>query len=235
PGYLGLALTKQGPGTVVVDDVKLSPFDPNQPGAYTDPSVDLPAPNFITNGSGESAVLSAPTALPGPIRRVVDGAVDSVDGLVRQPGAVVDSAGILTRRAAQGFGSFWGTVGWQVPMPLFPVAIQWALAVLVAAGVAGFVALVLRRGFPLAPAAVLASAIVCVGAAAVLQTVPPTEVEAISGRYLFPALVAFTVVLAAGWRHLWPATTDAFRLVVRLSIPAIQLLFIALVLVPFLS
>ena len=37
-----------------------------------------------------------------------------VDGLVRQPGAVVDSAGIVARRGAQGFGSSWGTVGWQV-------------------------------------------------------------------------------------------------------------------------
>ncbi|MBV8981602.1 MAG: hypothetical protein JO086_11935 [Acidimicrobiia bacterium] len=235
PAFLGLALTKKGPGIVAVDDVKLGPFDPTQPGTYTDPTVDLPGPNFITNGSGESAVLSAPAALPGPIRRVVDGAVDSVDGLARQPGAVVDSAGILTRRAAEGFGSFWGTVGWQVPMPLFPVALQWALAVLVAAGLAGFVALVLRRGFPLPPAAVLAAAIVCVGAAAVLQTVPPTEVEAISGRYLFPALLAFAVLVTAGWRHLWPATTNTFRLAARLAIPVMHLLFIVFVLVPFLS
>ena len=235
PAFLGLALTAKGRGTVAVDDVKLSPFDPGQPGSYTDPNVDLPGPNFITNGSAESAVLSAPTALPGPIRRVIDGAVDSVDGLVRQPGAVVDSAGILTRRAAQGFGSFWGTVGWQVPMPLFPVVIQWALAVLVGAGLAGFVALLLRRGFPVPPAVVLLTAMVCVGAAAALQTVPPTEVEAISGRYLFPALLAFTVVMAAGWRHLWPATTNTFRLIARLSIPVMHVLFIALVLVPFLT
>ena len=62
-----------------------------------------------------------------------------------------------------------------------------------------------------------------------------TEVEAISGRYLFPALLAFTVVMAAGWRHLWPATPNTFRLITRLSIPVMHALFIALVLVPFLT
>ena len=235
PGYLSLALTAKGPGTVAVDDVKLGPFDPTEPGAYADPTVDLPGPNFITNGSGESAVLGAPAGVPSPVRRVLDGAVDSVDGLVRQPGAVVDSAGIVTRRAAQGFGSAWGTVGWQVPMPLFPVGIQWALAVLVAAGLAGFVALVLRRGLPLPVASVLATAIVCVGAAAVLQTVPPNEVEAISGRYLFPAMVAFTIVLAAGWRHLWPWSSHRFRTTVRLSVPVMHALFIGILLIPFLA
>ena len=101
-----------------VDDVTLGPFDPNQPGAYADPTLETPGPNFITNGSGQSATLGAPSLLPSPVRRVIDGAVDSVAGLVRQPGAVIDSAGILTRRGAQAFGSFWGTVGWQVPMPL---------------------------------------------------------------------------------------------------------------------
>jgi hypothetical protein len=168
------------------------------------------------------------------VRRVFDGAVDSVDGLVRQPGAVIDSSGILTRRAAQGFGSFWGTVGWQVPMPLFPVGIQWALAVLVAAGVAGTIALALRRGLPLPALSVLAAAILCVGAAAALQTVPPTEVEAISGRYVFPAMVAFTLVLAAGWRHMWPWSGRRFRTAGRLAIPVMHALFIGILVVPFL-
>jgi hypothetical protein len=215
--------------------VKLGAFAPTEPGGYADPTVDLPGPNFITNGSGRSAVLGAPNGLPSPMRRVFDGAVDSVDGLVRQPGAVVDSAGIVTRRAAQGFGSAWGTVGWQVPMPLFPVGIQWALAVLVAAGLAGFIALVLRRGLPLPVASLLATAIVCVGAAAVLQTVPPAEVEAISGRYLFPAMVAFTIVLAAGWRHLWPWSSHSFRTTARLSVPVMHALFIGILLIPFLA
>src|SRR5206468_11922283 len=169
-----------------------------------------------------SAVLGAPNDLPSPVRRVLDGAVDSVDGLVRQPGAVADSAGIVTRRAEQGFGSAWGTVGWQVPMPLFPVGIQWALAALVGAGLAGFVAMVLRRRLPLPAAWVLAAAIVCVGAAAVFQSVPPTEVEAISGRYLFPAMVAMTLVLTAGWRHLWPWSNLTFRTTARISIPVMH-------------
>lgn len=234
PDFLSVALTAKGTGTVAVDDVTLGPFDPSQPGAYVDPTVDVPGPNFITNGSARSAVLSAPSALPSPVRRVFDGAVDSVDGLVRQPGAVVDSSGILTRRAAEGFGSFWGTVGWQVPIPLFPVGIQWALAVLVAAGVAGAVALALRRGLPLPALSVLTAAILCVGAAAVLQTVPPTQVEAISGRYLFPAMVAFTIVLAAGWRHLWPWSGRRFRTAGRLAIPVMHALFIGILVVPFL-
>jgi hypothetical protein len=235
PGFLSVALTAKGPGTVAVDDVKLGPFDPGQPGAYVDPTVDLPGPNFITNGSGQSAVLGAPSALPSPVRRVLDGAVDSADGLVRQPGAVVDSAGIVTRRAAQGFGSSWGTVGWQVPMPLFPAVIQWALAALVVAGLAGFIALVLRRRLPLRAAWVLVAAMVAVGAAAVLQTVPPTAVEAISGRYLFPALVAVTIVLAAGWRHLWPWSSHTFRTTARLSIPVMHALFIGILVIPFLA
>jgi hypothetical protein len=234
PNFLSVALTARGTGTVAVDDVTLGPFDPSQPGAYVDPTVDVPGPNFITNGSARSAVLGAPSALPTPVRRMFDGAVDSVDGLVRQPGAVIDSSGILTRRAAQGFGSFWGTVGWQVPMPLFPVGIQWALAVLVAAGVAGVVALALRRGLPLPALSVLAAAILCVGAAAALQTVPPTEVEAISGRYVFPAMVAFTLVLAAGWRHMWPWSGRRFRTAGRLAIPVMHALFIGILVVPFL-
>jgi hypothetical protein len=82
---------------------------------------------------------------------------------------------------------------------------------------------------------VLVAAIVAVGAAAVLQTVPPTEVEAISGRYLFPAMVAVTIVLAAGWRHLWPWSSHTFRTTARLSIPVIHLLFIAILVVPFLA
>ena len=157
-----------------------------------------------------------------------------MDGLVRQPGAVIDSSGILTRRGAQAFGSFWGTVGWQVPMPLFPVAIQWTLATLVAAGVAGAVVLVLRRGLTLPPASVLAAALLFVGIAAVLQSVPPTEVAAASGRYLFPALVAFTVVAAAGWRHLWPWSSRAFRRAARLSVPVMHALFVGILVLPFL-
>jgi hypothetical protein len=171
--------------------------------------------------------------LPSPVRRVVDGAVDSADGLVRQPGAVVESSGILARRAAQSFGSFWGTVGWQVPMPLFPVGIQWALAVLVAAGIAGAVILVLRRGLRLPPASVLFTALVFVGAAAMLETVPPTEVAAASGRYLFPALVAFTVIVADGWRHLWPGSSPTYRTAARLGIPVMHVLFVGILLVPF--
>jgi hypothetical protein len=234
PGFLSLSLTSRGPGRISVDDVTLGPFDPNQPGGYADPTVETPGPNFITNGSGQSATLGAPSLLPSPVRRVVDGAVDSVDGLVRQPAAVIDSSGILGRRAAQAFGSFWGTVGWQVPMPLFPVAMQWALAALVAAAMAGALALVLRRGLPLPQSVVLAAALLFVGIAAVLQTVPPAEVEPASGRYLFPALVAFTAVATAGWRHLWPWSSRTFRRAARLSIPAMHALFVAILVVPFL-
>ena len=235
PRFLSLALTAKGTGTAAVDDVSLGPFDPTEPGTYADPTVDVPGPNFIINGTARSAVLSAPSALPNPVRRVLDGAVDSMDGLVRQPGAVVDSFGILSRRAAQGFGSAWGTVGWQVPMPLFPVGIQWALAALVLTGLAGGVVLVLRGDLPLPVAAVLGAAILCVGAAAVLQTVPPTEVEAISGRYAFPALVAFTVTVTAGWRHLWPWSTRTFRRTTRLGIPVMHVLFLGIVVIPFLT
>ncbi|MBV8161885.1 MAG: hypothetical protein JO265_13255 [Acidimicrobiia bacterium] len=234
PGFLAVALTARGPGTVSVDDVKLGPFDPTQPGAYADPAVDVPGPNFVTNGSGESAVLGAPSALPGPVRRVLDGAVDSVDGLVRQPGAVVDSSGILTRRAAQGFGSFWGTVGWQAPAPLLPVGLQWALGVLVAAGVVGFLGSVVRGRIPLPLAAVLAAAVLSVSAAAVLQAVPPTDVEVISGRYLFPGMVAFTLVLAAGWRHLWPGSGRAYVTAARLAIPVMHAAFVAILVAPYL-
>jgi hypothetical protein len=234
PGSLSVALTSRGPGRISVDDVTLGPFDPSQPGAYADPTVDVPGPNFITNGSGQSATLGAPSVLPSPVRRVVDGAVDSADGLVRQPGAVIESSGILAHRAAQSFGSFWGTVGWQVPMPLFPVGIQWALAVLVAAGIAGAVILMLRGGLRLPPASVLFAALVFVGAAATLETVPPTEMAAASGRYLFPALVAFTVIVADGWRHLWPGSSRTYRTAARLGIPVMHVVFVGTLLVPFL-
>jgi hypothetical protein len=147
---------------------------------------------------------------------------------------VIASAGIIARRAAQSFGSFWGTVGWQVPMPLFPVGLQWALAVLVAAAAVGAGALVLRRGLTVALASVLVAALVCVGAAAVLQSVPPREVEAASGRYLFPGLVAFTTLAAAGWRHLWPGSTKTYRAATGVGILVMHGLFVAIVLVPFL-
>jgi hypothetical protein len=226
PGFISVALTAKGPGTVAVDDVRLSSLVPTPAG------VDVAGPNVIANGSGGSAVPAAPSALPGPARRVLDGAVDSVDRAVQQPGAVLDSSGIITRRAAQGFGSFWGTVGWP-PMPLFPVALQWALAALVITGAVGFILLIIRGDFPLTAAAVLVAAILCVGAAAVVRAIPPTDVEAISARYLFPAVVAFAVVLVAGWRRLWPGSDGAFRTAVRLSIPLMHGLFIGLLVVPF--
>jgi hypothetical protein len=226
PGFISLALTAKGPGTVAVDDVRLSPLDHAPAGA------DVAGTDVITNGSGRSAVPAAPSALPGSVRRVVDGAVDSAARAVQQPGAVLDSSSLIRRRAAQGFGSFWGTVGWP-PMPLFPLALQWALAALVITGAVGFILLIIRADFPLTAAAVLVTAIFSVGTAAVLRAVPPTDVEAISGRYLFPAMVAFTVVLVAGWRHLWPGSSDAFRMAARLSIPVMHALFIGVLVVPF--
>jgi len=220
PGYVSLALTAKGPGTVAIDDVRLSPLDP------------VAATDFVANGSGRSAVPSAPSALPGPLRRAVDGGVDAVDRALQQPGAVVDSSGLVARRAAQGFGSFWGTVGWP-PMPLFPVGLQWAIAVLVVAGAVGFILLLVRRQFPLTAAAVVIAAVLSVGVAAAVRAIPPTEVEAISARYLFPAMVAFTVVLAAGWRCVWPWSGVGFRNAVRVSIPVMHALFIGLLVVPF--
>jgi hypothetical protein len=218
--YLSLALTAKGPGTVAVDDVRLSPLDP------------VAGTDFVANRSGRSAVPSAPSALPGPLRRVVDASVDAVDRVVQQPGAVVDSSGLVARRAAQGFGSFWGTVGWP-PMPLFPVALQWTIAVLVIAAAVGFIMRVVRREFPLTAAAIVIAAVLSVGAAAAVRAIPPTEVEAISARYLFPAMVAFTVVLAAGWRYVWPWSDVAFRNAARVSIPVMHALFIGFLLVPF--
>ena len=218
PGFVSVALTAKGPGTVAVDDVRLSRLDGS---------------DVITNGSGRATVPGAPSTLPGPVRRGVDGGVDAVDRVVLQPRAVLHSSGIVTRRAAQAFGSFWGTVGWP-PMPLFPIALQWALAVLVVVAAVGFVLLIVRRAFPLTAAAVLVAAILSVGAAAVLRALPPTDVEAISGRYLFPAMVAFVVVLAAGWRSVWSWSDGAFRTAARVSIPVMHALFIGFLLVPFL-
>jgi hypothetical protein len=68
----------------------------------------------------------------------------------------------------------------------------------------------------------------------VLQSVPPAEVEAASGRYLFPALVAFTVVATAGWRHLWPWSSRAFHRAARLSVPVMHALFVGILVLPFL-
>src|SRR5207247_1815277 len=61
----------------------------------------------------------------------------------------------------------------------------------------------------------------------------PAEAGVVNGRYLFPGLVAFVGLLAAGWGHLWPGDERAFRASARLFVVAMHGLFIGFVFAPF--
>jgi hypothetical protein len=69
--------------------------------------------------------------------------------------------------------------------------------------------------------------------AVVVRGIPPTERELLSGRYLFPGIVAISIVLAAGWRWILNPSDRGFRAVTRWFAVATHLAFIVLVFIPF--
>src|SRR5439155_7442685 len=71
--------------------------------------------------------------------------------------------------------------------------------------------------------------------AVTFRNIPPDEPGMVGGRYLYPAITAFAVILAAGWQHLWPATERAFRVATRAAVPVIHALLLAFVFGPFLA
>ncbi|MCU1448943.1 MAG: hypothetical protein JWP02_1113 [Acidimicrobiales bacterium] len=221
PPVLSLALTFRGAGQAYVQNVRLAPAGE----AFA---------NDIVNGSGAIGSYAAPRLLPGAAQRAIDSAVDSVNGLVWEPGTVADSRDIIGRRAAKTFGSFWATVGWQGALLLLPGPLPWLLTIVAVAGLVGFVAVFLRVRIPVRASVLLLAAVSLVIASVLLQTVPPDELQLVSGRYLYTGLVALTVVLAAGWRHLWPGTEAQFRVLARVFPFAMHGLFVGLVLTPFL-
>jgi len=191
--------------------------------------------NQIRNGTGSQAIAGAPSFLPESVQRQVNSAIDAVNGVVRPPGVLVASRTILYRRLATTFSMFWATVGWQVPPPLLPAALNWllALATVVAIGAAGVV--VLRARLPGRSGGILLFGALVMTLAVALRNLPPTEPGVVNGRYLFPGLVAFVALLAAGWGHLWPGDERHFRAAARFFVVVMQGLFIGFVFVPFLA
>jgi hypothetical protein len=237
PHVLSLALTRVGSGSVYIDSVTLEPID-----RATDsgplPVVDAdraPPVNEIVNGSAEMATFGAPTVFPASVRRSFDTAVDSAAGLAYQPADVVASAGIIGRRATQTFASMWATIGWQGRLRLFPAGVGWALGVIVLVGLLGFGGVLLRLLLPLPASSLMLLGIVAVTTSALAQTLPPDEVLTVSGRYLLTGLVVFTTTLAVGWQHLWPGSETSLRTVVRASPFVMHVLFVAVLVVPFLA
>jgi hypothetical protein len=191
--------------------------------------------NEVQNGSGVTAVAGAPSFLPESVRREVNSATDAAAALVHAPGALVASIPILYRRMATTFSMSWATVGWQVPPPLFPDGLNWALAVLVAAGVAGAAVSLLRARLRASAGGLLLFSTIVMTVAVVFRDLPPGEPGIVHGRYLYPGLVAFVVVLAAGFHHLWPGGERTFRLATSGSVVVMQGLFLGLVFAPFLA
>ena len=188
--------------------------------------------NQIVNGSGELATAGVPTFLPTGVQRGGNSALDALNRVARQPKVVAASTGLVSSRAADAFGMYWGTAGWKLPAPVLPVVVAAALACLVGLGLAGSVAALARGRFP--AGGLLLFATVVVALATVLRDVPPDAAEQLYGRYLYPGLVAQTAVLAAGVGYFWRWGPARLRMAARTSIVGFHAAFLATVFVPFL-
>jgi hypothetical protein len=121
-----------------------------------------------------------------------------------------------------------------------PVGLLVLLALLVAGGWVGAVAQVVRPGatFSLGGRRGLGALTVCFVIACISvigRGLPPDRVLVVSGRYLFPTLVAAAVVLTAGWRRLWRWDDRSFRNAVRWLALGTHTVFIVLLFFPFLA
>ncbi|MDQ1375096.1 MAG: Dolichyl-phosphate-mannose-protein mannosyltransferase, partial [Actinomycetota bacterium] len=196
--------------------------------------------NRLVNGSGEDAVRSVPRWVPAPVRRAFNGGLDQTTRFVRLRSDTARSIGTVWHRSVETFGMFWATVGWQVPPLLLPVGLLVLLALLVAGGWVGAVAQVVRPGatFSLGGRRGLGALTVCFVIACISvigRGLPPDRVLVVSGRYLFPTLVAAAVVLTAGWRRLWRWDDRSFRNAVRWLALGTHTVFIVLLFFPFLA
>ena len=190
--------------------------------------------NLFVNSSAEDDVYASPGWLPPNVRRTFDGGIDAVYSVFRSDRA--EGSGKFVRgRLAHTFGIFWGSAGWDQPPRLLPVALRWILGVIVAAGVvAAGVATASRRALWPTRAGIVLMVTVAIGGLAVLaRSVPPTDFELVSGRYLFPLMLAFTVVLTAGWRAILRVSDLQFRSTVRWFAVATHLAFVSFVFGPY--
>jgi hypothetical protein len=232
-----LTINNNGASGVYVDDVVVQvPPAPVAPtaGEITAEGGDPLAQfhdNQIVNGSGNLASAGVPTVVPTAVQRGGNSALDAVNGIVRQPRVATSSVGLLSPKVGDAFGMYWGTAGWHLPQPLFPPAVLVLLGVAVAVAVAGAVSAILRRQFPAGGLLLLAA--VVVGLATILRDLPPTAAEPLFGRYLYPALVAQTAVLAAGLGYYWRWSVTGLRNAARASIIGMHGLFLATVFLPF--
>jgi len=234
---LWVNINPSGPGVVRVDDVEVTPVDTpaGTPGdGLAAGSISGARRNLLANGSGTQAVRSAAWPLPTSVQRAFNSGVAAAASVVLEPSRVLASTGIIWDHATTTFATFWATAGWPIPPQLFPAVLRWLLGLLVLVAVGGVMTGWLRAAWRPGFGVVVAGAVVAV-AAVVLRNMPPDDSAVVSGRYLFPGLVAITAVLAAGWRQLWPNDDRSFRRLTRLLVPAMHALFIAFVLVPFLA
>lgn len=188
--------------------------------------------NRIVNGSGEAADRAVPRFLPTAVQRGANSAIEAISRVVRDPGAITASAGLVASRAADAFAMYWGTAGWRRPAPVPPTGLVIALGLLVAVGVAGSVAALVRRRFPAGGLLLLAACVVAL--AALAKELPPDAAEQLYGRYLYPGLAAQTAVLAAGIGYFWRWGEASLRQASRASIAGFHALFLTTVFVPFL-
>ena len=192
--------------------------------------------NLIANASAEDGVVSLPKWLPSSVQRAGQGAVDAAYLLLRDNDRVFEASALIRHRLGGAFGIFWGTVGWDQPPRLLSPVFLWVLAALTGLGLAA-AALAPptpdgrvwrdRRGL------VALIAVAGVVVAVLFRGIPPTDTELLSGRYLFPALIAIAVCLVAGWRSLLTVGDDRLRHWARIFAFTTQATFALTVFAPF--
>lgn len=194
------------------------------------------ARNDVGNGSFEDSLINLPGWVPSSMQRTAVHAVNATYSLLRDRDRVFEASSLIRDRLGGTFGIFWGTVGWDQPPRLFSPVVLWVLGGLTGLGLAA-AALSAgttqgrvwrdRRGV------VLLGAVAAVILAVVFRGLPPTDTELVSGRYLFPALLAVAVCLAAGWRSLVAADDLRFRRWTRIFAVSTQATFMLTVFLPF--
>ena len=192
--------------------------------------------NLVANASAEDGVVSLPKWLPGSVQRAGQGAVDAAYLLLRDSERVFEASDLIRHRLNGAFGIFWGTVGWDQPPRLLSPVFLWILAAVTGLGLA---AAALAPPTPdgrvwrdrRAVAAVVA--VIGVIVAVVFRGIPPTDTELLSGRYLFPGLVAIAVCLVAGWRSLLTVDDARLRRWARIFAVSTQATFALTVFAPF--
>jgi hypothetical protein len=191
--------------------------------------------NLLSNGSAEDTVVGAPSWMPPNVARTFDGAVDAAHAVTSGEQAS-DAWSFIWKRLGVTFGIFWATTSWEQPPPLLPVAMRWTLAVIVGVALLGAALGGTRLGrlvWPGRAAAAMISAVLIGVLAVVVRGIPPTDLELVSGRYLFPGIVAIVTVIVAGWRWILSTGDRAFRATARWFAVATHLAFVVTIFAPF--